>query len=227
MTLRQIANLVTLALALLLLAPAGLILASWNSLPGDSLYPAKRTLEKVALALLSPSYQTQTSLQTKLITRRLDEATTIIDKKSSSAGLEQLKAQLALAQAQVQQAPNQEAKAAATQKLVTTLAKTQAQLETKKEIITQTIVRETVRTVYVTPSPSPAIAPAEAEPPPQIVADIESVQEQIDDIITGLDQPEKPSPGMILDKDDDKDRGKSETHRNRQNDAPTSPAPAR
>lgn len=224
MTLRQIANLVTLALALLLLAPAGLILASWNSLPGDSLYPAKRTLEKVALALLSPSYQTQTSLQTKLITRRLDEATTTIDKKSSSAGLEQLKAQLALAQAQVQQAPTPEVKQQVTQKLVTTLVQAQQQLETKKEIITQTIVRETVRTVYITPQPTASVpsptptSAATSQPQPQIVADIESVQEQIDDIITELGQPENPPPGMMMDKDDDKDRGKSETHRNRQND---------
>ena len=217
MTLRQIVNLITITLTLLLLAPTVLILASWNSLPGDSLYLAKRTLEKVALAVLSPSYQTQTSLQTKLITRRLDEATATIDQKSSSAGLEQLKAQLALAQTQVTQAPNQEAKATATQKLVTTLTQTQAQLETKKQVITQTIVRETVRTVYVTPQPRPEADQPMAETP-QIVADIEDVQEQIDAIIIDLGQPENPPPGMMLKKDDDKDRGKSETHRNRQDD---------
>lgn len=207
MTLRQIINIITLTLTFIFLIPAGLILASWNSLPGDSLYPTKRTLEKVALALLSPSYQAQTGLSTKLISRRLEEADTIIDTKSSSAGLEELKAQLTLVQAQIQQAPTPEVKQQVTQKLVTTLLQTQQQLETKKQVITQTIVRETVRTVYVTPPPSPAVVPAEAgTPPPQIVADIESVQEQIDAIITDLGQPENPPPGMMKDKDNDKDR---------------------
>ena len=226
MTLRQIINIVTLTLAFLLLAPVGLILASWNSLPGDSLYPAKRTLEKVALALLSPSYQAQTDLSTKLISRRLDEADTIIDTKSSSAGLEELKAQLALVQAQIQQAPTPEVKQQVTQKLVTTLVQTQQQLETKKQVITQTIVRETVRTVYVTPAPTTSPSPQPqpqadrpmAETPQAIVSDIEAVQEQIDAIITGLDQSENSPPGMMLEKDDDKDHGRSETRRNRQDD---------
>lgn len=202
MTLRQIANLVTLALALLLLAPAGLILASWNSLPGDSLYPAKRTLEKVALALLSPSYQTQTSLQTKLIARRLDEATATIDQKSSSRGLTELKSQLQTAQTQVAQAPNQEAKAAATQKLVTALTQTQAQLETKKQIL-----------VAVTPPASPQ--PLAQASPPAIIDDIEDVQEEIDDIITELGQDNR---GRSEDHRQDENRGQSENRRRNDED---------
>lgn len=202
MTLRQIANLVTLALALLLLAPAGLILASWNSLPGDSLYPAKRTLEKVALALLSPSYQTQTSLQTKLIARRLDEATATIDQKSSSRGLTELKSQLQTAQTQVAQAPNQEAKAVATQKLVTALTQTQAQLETKKQIL-----------VAVTPPASPQ--PLAQASPPAIIDDIEDVQEEIDDIITELGQDNR---GRSEDHRQDENRGQSENRRRNDED---------
>lgn len=205
MTLRQIVNLITITLALLLLAPTALILASWNSLPDDSLYATKRTLEKVALALLSPSYQTQTSLQTKLITRRLNEATATIDQKSSSRGLAELKSQLQTAQTQVAQAPNQEAKTAAAQKLVTALTQTQAQLETKKQVITQTIVRETVRTVYVTPSPTtpPSPTPILTTTSDAIVTDIEDIQEQIDAIITGLGQSE--NRGRSEDRHQDKD----------------------
>ena len=201
MTLRQIANLITLTLAFLLLAPAGLILSSWNSLPGDSLYPTKRTLETIALVVLSPSYQAQTSLSTKLISRRLQEADATIDKKSSSGGLDQLKAQLALAQTQVNQAPTQEAKQQATKTLVTILVKTKSQLETKKQTIT--------------PPPITASSPQQ-----DIIDDIEDIQEEIDDIINDIDQPENRgrSEDHRQDEDnkpddEDKDRGKSENHR--------------
>jgi hypothetical protein len=206
MTLRQTINIITLTLAFLLLAPAGLILASWNSLPGDSLYPAKRTLEKIALAVLSPSYQTQTSFSTKLISRRLQEANATIDKKSSSGGLDQLKAQLALAQTQVNQAPTQAAKQQATKTLVTTLVQTKGQLETKKQVLIA--VAPITFASPTGPSPEPRASPP---PAPNIIEDIEAVQEQIDAIITDLGQTD--NRGRSEDHRQDEDRGKSSTHR--------------
>jgi len=221
MTLRQIINIVTLTLAFLLLAPAGLILASWNSLPGDSLYSTKRTLETIALAVLSPSYQTQTSLSTKLISRRLQEADATIDKKSSSEGLDQLKAQLALVQGQIQQAPTPEVKQQVTQKLVTTLVQTQAQLETKKQTLvaalpTTTIIRETTKIIevpiYITPiTPSPQSQPTPQPTPtnipkdtsPEIISNIEAVQTQITQIIKEVSSETEP----------DRQRRRSEDHR--------------
>lgn len=217
MTLRQTVNLVTLTLAFLLLAPTTLILASWNSLPGDSLYSSKRSLERLALGLLSPSYQAQSSLQTKLITRRLGEADLTIDKKSSSQGLEELKAQLALAQAQVNKAPTPAAKQQASQELVIALAQAQVKLETKKQtliaatppqVVTQTIVRETIRTIYVTPpptTPSPTLTPViPTETPAEIIEDIEEVQEEINHII----EQAKDMPGKSDDHRQDKNRGR-------------------
>ena len=227
MTLRQTVNLVTLTFAFLLLAPTALILASWNSLPGDSLYSSKRSLEKLALGLLSPNYQVQSSLHTKLITRRLEEADLTIDKKSSSQGLEELKAQLVLAQTQVNAAPTPAAKQQASQQLVTALAQTQVRLETKKQtliaavppqVVTPTIVRETVRTIYVTPlptTPSPTLTPViPTETPEEIIEDIEEVQEEINHII----EQAKDMSGKSDDHRQDENRGRSEDRRRNDKD---------
>lgn len=67
--------LVVLTLAFLTLG-AGLALASEGSIPGDTLYPLKRTLEEVALSL-APSPETEASLRLVFAERRLQEATSL------------------------------------------------------------------------------------------------------------------------------------------------------
>ncbi|MBI4034902.1 MAG: hypothetical protein HY381_00710 [Candidatus Chisholmbacteria bacterium] len=153
MLLTRLFNNLTLALAAILLIPSLLILASWNTLPGDTLYSTKRSLEQVALAILSPSYQAETTLHTKLITRRLEEADITIDKKTSSQGLEELKAQLQLAHAQVDQAPTLVTKKQAAQKLIQTLVTTTQELETKKQTLIASLPPQVItqyQTVYET-----------------------------------------------------------------------------
>lgn len=55
---------------------AGLTLASDSAVPGDSLYPIKRTLENMALGL-APSPQAEAALRLSYSERRLQEATTL------------------------------------------------------------------------------------------------------------------------------------------------------
>ena len=225
MALRQTLNTLTLALAGILLIPAGLILASWNSLPGDSLYPTKRGLERIALAVLSPNYQAETSLHAKLITRRLEEADATIDKKASSQGLEELRNQLHQAKTQLDQAPNAQVKRQAAQKLVQVLATTNQQLETKKHTLATTlpetryvivrereVVREIIREVPVTPTPVPS------QPSPTIIADIEDVQTDIQQIITEVNKEPPPLPPS-----QDSSPGQSAGHRQDDKDRPNPP----
>ena len=199
--LRQTINILTLALTGILLIPAGLILASWKAIPGDSLYSTKRTLEKAALILLSPNYHAHTSLQTNLITRRLEEADVSIDKHTSSAGLQELKRQLQQAHAQVEAAPNPQTKQQATRKLVQTLNTTNRKLELKKQTLithqtiyeTQYITQQVTQVIQNNPPPAPA-SPTTTDTSQTIVEDIDAVQDEIEDIIDTIDTPTPPSP---------------------------------
>jgi hypothetical protein len=60
-----------------LLIPSGLILASWNAIPGDPLYVVKTGLEKTLLTV-TPSSVWQGSLQVKYTERRFEEAAQLL-----------------------------------------------------------------------------------------------------------------------------------------------------
>ena len=66
--------------------PTFLIMVSWNSLPGSGLYPVKRGLEKVALALVTPSMQATAKLRARLIDRRFAEANSLFIQSSQTLG---------------------------------------------------------------------------------------------------------------------------------------------
>lgn len=54
----------------LLSAPAFAIMLTWNTLPGQLLYPIKRNLEGYAEIIVSPSYAASVNLQFRLLNRR-------------------------------------------------------------------------------------------------------------------------------------------------------------
>lgn len=71
--------------ALVLAAPTVLILASWNALPGDSLYPFKKGLEAITLAAthatpLAPKFSVQ------FTERRFSEANKLLATQGSTIG---------------------------------------------------------------------------------------------------------------------------------------------
>lgn len=69
---KKILNVLTWSLLAFFLVPSGLILASWNAVPGDSLYGVKVGLEKT-LVSITPSLALQSSLQVNYTERRLAE----------------------------------------------------------------------------------------------------------------------------------------------------------
>lgn len=75
---KKVISLTFTVLILLLTIPATAILATWNTLPGDTLYPVKRGLEKTALAI-TPKSLLETKLHLAFLDRRTQEATIAIN----------------------------------------------------------------------------------------------------------------------------------------------------
>ena len=195
------------------IVPTGAIVASWNSLPGDTLYSTKRSLETVALAITSPNYQASSELQTRLIARRTDEATDTILKKSSSKGLDELRAQLRDLNRQIAAAPTAEAKQVIAKKAVTQLKKTRQKLAQTKTTLAQgpTIIHTTTtiteRIIQQVPAPagqtpppgtSPDTTTPTTAPTPQeevvpqaeedLIVAIEATEEEIEDAIEEIEE---------------------------------------
>lgn len=77
------------AVALIFFVPTTLVLASWNAIPGDGLYPLKTSLENTTLLILSGTpFVPKVSMQ--FTDRRLGEATALLDKKGSTVGYDLL-----------------------------------------------------------------------------------------------------------------------------------------
>lgn len=84
---------VSLAIAILFTIPTVAIMASWNSLPGEKLYPAKRYLENIALKLVGNNFTVRADLQTQFVEQRFNEAESLLA-QSSSSGLNDLAQQI-------------------------------------------------------------------------------------------------------------------------------------
>lgn len=199
-------NIFTIFLAGFLIFPTAAILASWNSLPGDTLYSTKRTLEKAALALTAPNYKTNSRLQTTLIARRTSEATDTIVQKSSTRGLDELRDQVDALQMQIQLAPTIEDKQRITQTAITQLQDTKTKLaETKTTLTysppapptttsTQPTITQQIITYIQVPGPQPQPPSATTDNPPEVVTssedelidEIEEVEEEIDQVIDDI-----------------------------------------
>ncbi len=214
-TVKLILNFFTIFLAAILIAPTAAILASWNAIPGDTLYSTKRTLEKIALAVTAPNYQTNSSLQTHLIARRTDEATDSLFKNSSSQGLDELKLQAAKLRTQIAAAPTKEAKQEVSRQAITQLQQTKVKLQKAKTTlahtptttptqtttqINTTVVQQTIIQYIPIPVPAAPSPTPHPTPPPAVdlIEDIDDTEETIDNIIddisTGESLPPSPSP---------------------------------
>ncbi len=71
--------------AIFFFAPTGLILASWNAIPGDALYPTKRAFESVALAITVKT-PIGSALSLNFTDRRFKEADKLLATKGSTLG---------------------------------------------------------------------------------------------------------------------------------------------
>ena len=85
MFLKILYNITLSTLALVMAMPTAAILVTWNTVPGEQLYPLKRGLENAVLFVVSPSYRARSNLQINLIDRRLYEVKRTLKQKSSAA----------------------------------------------------------------------------------------------------------------------------------------------
>jgi len=69
-----------LVLALFFITGNGLLIASAKSLPGDILYPLKRSMEGISL-LLAPNSKVKAEIQKEISSRRIDETESLLSEK--------------------------------------------------------------------------------------------------------------------------------------------------
>lgn len=75
---------VILVMALVLMPPTGLVLASQDAVPGDNTYPVKRGLEGVILKIASLNPRTKAFFDSDLSERRYKEAITLMSRGNSA-----------------------------------------------------------------------------------------------------------------------------------------------
>lgn len=153
-----------LAIATILMVPTVAIMASWNSLPGDRLYPTKRYLEGVALKLVGNNFTARADLQSQYVEHRFNEAETLLTVSSSTAGLDDLVQQIHSAKTDIIAAKervgskDQEQAEQESQKLVAQLKEYNQKLEDSKQEIRANSSADPKKTA--TRAPSPSVAPS-------------------------------------------------------------------
>lgn len=98
---------ITTSLAILLTIPTLAIMLTWNTLPGQKLYPIKRMLESVALKLVGNSFSVKADLQTQFVEQRFKEAETLLV-QSSEVGLPDLIQQIQVTKMEIITASNKD-----------------------------------------------------------------------------------------------------------------------
>lgn len=176
---RVIIDKILWGMLVVLFIPTVMIVASWNALPGESMYGTKIALERAALALASPSYATSGTLQIKYTERRFAEAKQLMASKQSIQGLPYLEQQIAETKKSIKRTPNKQAQIALAKQYINTLTTVSTDLEAQKQTITaspQTVVfaspRPTVITTHNVKKPAntststPNATPPTIKPPP-------------------------------------------------------------
>lgn len=126
------------AVALLLSTPSILILISWNTLPGDALYPFKRGLETVVLAATGGT-PVERRLKVEFVARRFIESDRLLTEKRSIEGFEVAVKETKEATKKIIAAQDTGAK----EKLVENITQYQEKLEERKrQIVTRQIIIE-------------------------------------------------------------------------------------
>ena len=132
---KKVINIIFTVIILLLAIPATAILATWNTLPNDTLYPLKRALEKSALAL-TPKSLLETKLHFAFLDRRSEEATVaLIQKPGDQQILDDLLTEAKAAQFSTFNLKSNDDKITASLELIEKVSKTSEQLsQVKSEI---------------------------------------------------------------------------------------------
>lgn len=120
------------AVLLFLITPSGMALASWNAVPGDATYSWKLSLEKILIAILSPSDKLQSTTQVKIAERRFNEFEQIVESEYAIEGLKNLNEQIAVTTSGVQKIDQNQSRSEVTETYVDSLKKMSASLDEQK-----------------------------------------------------------------------------------------------
>lgn len=139
-----------------LMAPSGMVLASWNAVPGDSTYGLKIGLEKVLLFALSPSNELESTTNSKLTERRLGEVSKVLSGVHAKESLDNLTMQIAATRESLNGIEDKQAKKEAILKYIDTLHQVTSELENQKRTRSLAYIppRQQVAN-YRIPSPPP------------------------------------------------------------------------
>lgn len=158
-------------LILILFVPATLILASWNAVPGDSVYSVKVGLEKAILGI-TPSDNLKTTLEIKYTERRFSEVEKIISTNTSkqdknlNESLVNLTNQAIASKNSLQKIQNSNEKIAQTENLISTLESISSKIEEKKQASNTTSVPTKIPTKIPTkvPTNTPVVTNIKSSP---------------------------------------------------------------
>lgn len=198
---KKLYNIIIYSIIGILTVPTIAILATWNTLPGEKLYPVKVSLEKIAAAIASPSYAARSELELQLLERRISE-NEMLFADLSTAGLDELTAQ-ALSAKELILLRKKGADPEIIQQFVIKLRQANTRLEAQKRQIsstqptiitqTQTIIETTtiIQEVQVPGQPQPTPQPE----PEEVIEEIEETQEEIEEIIEELEEAAEEENG--------------------------------
>ncbi len=119
---------------LLFFIPTVLIMASWNALPGDTLYGTKLAFESALLAIAKPSLAASGSLSIKYTERRFSEAKQLLSNRNSVAGLAYVGRQVIETKTVIASAPPSATKQELVRTYLITLQNLSNELEQQKEL---------------------------------------------------------------------------------------------
>jgi len=197
--------------------PTVLIIASWNSLPGDLLHGLKLALEDTVITV-APTYSAKNRLYVKYTQRRFNEANKLLNEKESTQGLPYFTAQMQETKESIINAPDDRTRRELAYNYIDTLSQFQAELESQRLAYgrirnsrTQPAVNPTLSTTTSTqsynPAPQQPTQPPDQQPtqPPdqqqsssveeEISNTEDDVEEVIDDLVDIVNRP----PNQLLD----------------------------
>ncbi len=147
---KKFLNIFTWSLLAFFLVPSGLILASWNAVPGDSLYGVKVGLEKT-LVSITPSLALQSSLQVNYTERRLAETQQLLANtyrpQETIQSLNNLESQAAQTQHVIESVSDPTQKTLLAEQYIDTLDRIASKLEQNRQNLASVPAQQQTQTV--------------------------------------------------------------------------------
>lgn len=153
---RKILN-ITTGILIVLLAPFTVAaIISQNAIPGDSLYPLKRSLENMVLTAAAVSPATRAAFRTDLANRRFIEAQKLLVDKRDASGLTDFVSEIQITQLELQRVSDPKQKEELTKKLIVSIAQYEEKLSYVQTQIATVTTTQTIPSTLTSPPFQPS-----------------------------------------------------------------------